>query len=133
MSDQVQTTTTAAGAATARPDSMEIAVTALRAALPGAKVSTEMPARRPGRAVMVAQVGGTCDEFMDRPRIEMMCWGTSDTDARTLAMDAVLALSDAAEAHPYLSSSEMETISRDEWTQDGSARYRAVVDLVVNL
>lgn len=133
MADQGQTTTPGTGTATTRLDSVGIVVAVLRAALPGIKVSTEMPARRPGRAVMVAQVGGTCDEFTDRPRIEMTCWGTSDTDARTLAMDAVLALSDAAEAHPYLSSSEMETISRDEWTQDGSARYRAVADLVVNL
>lgn len=109
-------------------------VAALRSALPGVPISTEVPQGRPTRMVMVARTGnhGVTDEFVDRGTYELQCWGQSDADASSLALSAFAALSDAALDHPYMSSVSMETLGRDEFTQTGAARYRVVVDVTAN-
>lgn len=47
-------------------------------------------------------------------------------------MSAVEALWEAAAEHPYLSACQLETLSRDEWSKTGQARYVATVSLVIN-
>lgn len=113
-------------------DSLEIVVDELSKAFPDVDVSTEVPAERPERLVWVKRDGGGGDEFLDRPRVSLTCYGASDVDAEDICLGCVDALQEAAQVHPYLSHCELETMSRDSWSVDGTARYRAVVDLVVN-
>lgn len=96
-------------------------------------VSTEVPEQRPDRLVLVSLGGGSSDEFIAKPRIEALCWGTSDADAMSIAIDVVHGLQEAAETDEHLSSAEAETIARDGWFQGGGARYRVVVDCIVNI
>lgn len=95
-------------------------------------VSTEMPAARPDRLVLVTLDGGTSDGLILRPRVGLTCWGASDEEAHSIAMAAVDALWDAALDHPYLSSCELESLARDEWGRSGRARYVAALELTVN-
>lgn len=95
-------------------------------------VSTEIPPTRPKRLVMVALSGDLSDEFIHRPRIMLTCWGESDADAHGLAMSAWHALADAASTHDLLSYVALETMSRDEWTSTGQARYLVQLDLTIN-
>lgn len=96
------------------------------------QVSTEVPADRPGRLVVIDLEGDASDAFLLRPRIALTCWGTTDRDAHGLALSAVQALQEASETHPYLSSADMETISREEWSRTGQGRYLAIVELTIN-
>lgn len=114
------------------PDEIEIVVAILKAAL-DAEVSTEVPKDRPGRYVMVSLVGSPSMELLLTPRIALTCWGDTDRDAHALAMDAWMALADAAMDHPLLSSAQLDTMSRDEWTRTGQSRYLAEVDLTINV
>lgn len=95
-------------------------------------VSTEMPPTRPNRCVMVSLTGDLSDEFIHRPRIGLTVWGTSDADAHGLAMSALYALGDAAQDHDLLSAVSLESMSRDEWTATGAARYLVQLDLTIN-
>lgn len=99
-------------------------------------VSTDMPATRdharPSRYVLVDLTGDQSDAFILRPRYDLTCWGTSDREARSIAISAVEALQEAAMDHPYLSSCDLETMSREEWDRNGHGRYLAVVQLVIN-
>lgn len=114
-------------------DPTEICIAALKKRLPeGVRVSSEMPAERPDRIVVVSRVGGTATQFLDKPRMELLCWDASDQDASALAQEAIWAIADEAQVHPLLSSSTLETLARDTWTQTGAARYRAVLNLTIN-
>lgn len=98
-----------------------------------AKVTTEMPTDRPrGNYVGVYRNGGYEDPFLLQPRYDLVCWSDSDKHAYDLAMSCVSALWDAAQDHPYLSAAQLETLSRDEWSKTGQARYVATVSLVIN-
>ena len=96
-------------------------------------VSTEIPQKRPQRLVLVEREGGRCDTFYDRPRIGLLCWGASDAEAQGIAIDAAHALAEAATTDRNLSSSSVETMSRDGWAQGNGARYRVVLEMTVNL
>lgn len=113
-------------------DATEICLDVLGHALPGVRVSSEVPAERPGAYVHVTRDGGGGDEFLDTPRMGVTCWGTSDQEAAELCRGCVDALQAAALDHPYLSSATLDTMSRESWSTDGSARYHASVDLVIN-
>lgn len=113
-------------------DSVALVVDALSRAL-SVPVSTEVPQERPARLVLVEREGGRMDEFADRPRIGLLCWGETDAEAQGIAIDAAHALAEAAREDGRMSSSAVETMARDGWAQGGGARYRVVVDLVVNL
>lgn len=114
-------------------DPNELTVQLLRDALDGVKVSTEMPADRPSADyVGVYRNGGYEDPFLLQPRYDLVCWSDSDKHAYSLAMSAVEALWAAAAEHPYLSACQLETLSRDEWSKTGQARYVATVSLVIN-
>lgn len=114
-------------------DPNELTVQLLRDALGGVKVSTEMPADRPSTDyVGVYRNGGYEDPFLLQPRYDLVCWSDSDKHAYDLAMSCVNALWDAAQDHPYLSAAQLETLSRDEWSRTGQARYVATVSLVIN-
>lgn len=101
-------------------------------ALAGVPISTEIPATRPRRMVLVALVGDMSDELIRRPRVMLTVWGTSDVDAHGLAVTAVHELADAAQTHDLLSSVSLESMSRDEWAANGAARYIAQLDLTIN-
>lgn len=112
-------------------DAVAINVECLAAAL-AVPVRTEIPKDRPQRMVCVSRSGGTSDDCFDYPEITLLCWGISDADASGLAISATHALAEAAELHPLLSSSEVDTISRDEWAATGASRYRVVLFQVIN-
>lgn len=114
-------------------DPNELTVQLLSDALSGVKVSTEVPRDRPNTAyVGVYRNGGFEDPFLLQPRYDLVCWSDSDKHAYDLAMSCVNALWAAAQDHPYLSAAQLETLSRDEWSQTGHARYVATVSLVIN-
>ena len=98
-----------------------------------ATVSTELPKDRPARYVMVGLDGDESTPYLLRPRLSLTCWGTSDRDANSLAISAIGALQDAAIDHPYLSSCDLETMSREEWSRNGQSRYLAIVTLTINV
>lgn len=112
-------------------DSVALVVDILSKALT-VPVSTEIPQRRKDRLVLVEREGGTMSDFIDRPRIGLLCWGTSDDEAQGIAIDAVHALAEAALDHERLSSSKVEAMSRDGWSQGDGARYRVVLELTIN-
>lgn len=95
-------------------------------------VTTKVPADRPDLMICVSREGGYMDEFFDHPTMTLLCWGRTDAEASGLALSAAHALSDAALDHPLLSSSEMESMSRDEWTPNGAARYRVMIQQTIN-
>lgn len=96
-------------------------------------VSTDIPRDRPERLVLVDLSGDESTPYLLRPRYDLTCWGTSDKDAKGIAISAVQALQEAALDHPYLSACQLETMSREEWTRNGQGRYLAVVGLVINI
>lgn len=100
----------------------------------GCPVSTEIPLQRPsGRYVGVSLDNDMGDMFLMRPRYSLMCWGSSDVDAHGLAVSALHALAGAAGTHPYLSDVSLDSMARDEWGNDGQARYLLTVDCVFNI
>lgn len=113
-------------------DSVALVVDVLSKALT-VPVSTEIPQKREDRLVLVEREGGRMSDFIDRPRIGLLCWGTSDAEAQGIAIDAVHALADAALDHERLSSSKVETMSRDGWSHGDGARYHVVLELTINL
>lgn len=96
-------------------------------------VTTDMPKNRPERLVLVDLTGDQSTPYVLHPRYSLTCWGTSDRDAHGIALAAVQALWEAAEDHPYLSSCDLETMSRDEWSANGQSRYLVEVTLTVNI
>ena len=96
-------------------------------------VSTEVPAQRPTRLITVALTGDRSDEFLRRPTVSLTVWGRSDADAHSLALSAWHALTDAAQTHDLLSSADLQTMSRDEWTNTGQSRYLVEIDLTINI
>lgn len=97
-----------------------------------APVMTDIPRERPQRLVTVDLDGDESTEFLLRPRLALTCWGTSDMDARGLALSSVQALQEAALDHPYLSAASLDTMSREEWSRNGQGRYLALVTLTIN-
>lgn len=95
-------------------------------------VTTEIPPDRSGRLVMVALDGDNSTPYVLRPTIGLTCWGASDRDAMGIALDAVAALQEASLDHDLLSSAQLESMSRDEWTRTGQGRYYALVNLTIN-
>ena len=113
-------------------DPIQLAVEILKENV-DAEVSTELPKYRPPRYVMVGLDGDESTPFLLRPRLALTCWGASDRDANQLAISAVEALRDAALDHPYLSSCDLETMSREEWSRNGQSRYLAIIELTINV
>lgn len=95
-------------------------------------VSTDLPQDRPERLVHVSYSGGQQTPFLLMPRYDLMCWGTTPSEAQSIALSAVQALQDAALDHPYLSACQLETLSSEEWSRTGQGRYLAIVELVIN-
>lgn len=95
-------------------------------------VYTDIPKDRPQRCVAVDLDGDNSTPFLLLPKIALTCWGSSDRDAHGLAVSALEVLREAALDHPYLSSVDLETMSREEWSRNGQSRYIAFLDLVIN-
>jgi hypothetical protein len=112
-------------------DATPIVLEILRDALT-VDVTTDIPKDRPPRLVLVDLTGDQSDEFILRPRYALTCWGSSDKDAHGIAISAVEALQEAALDHPLLSSCDLETMSREEWSRNGQSRYMAEVTLIIN-
>lgn len=113
-------------------DTTEIIVGILADAL-DCPVSTDVPMERPARLAMVSLDGDErSDRFILRPIYSVTCWGTSDRDAKSIALSALHALSDASETHKWLSAVQLDTLARDEWGRNGQARYMLTVQTVFN-
>ena len=112
-------------------DATEIVLDVLREALT-VEVTTDMPKDRLGRGVLVDLTGDQSDAYILRPRYALTCWGANDKDAHGIALSAVQALQEAALDHPLLSSCDLETMSREEWSRNGQSRYMAEVTLIIN-
>ncbi len=112
-------------------DPNELVVQILSDALP-VDVGTEIPADRTVQYVQVSIGADTSDEFLLTPRMELLCWGSSDRDAYRLARQAIDALHDASLDHDYLSAVVLVTMRRDEWSRTGQSRYLVEVDLTIN-
>lgn len=113
-------------------DTTEIVVGILSDAL-DCPVSTDIPMSRPSRLAMVAlERDIDSDRFIFRPIYSITCWGSSDRDAKSIALSALHALSDASETHKWLSSATLEHLTRDEWVKTGQARYVLSVQTVFN-
>ena len=115
-------------------DDIKLVVGALKGAtsLQGVPISTEIPPTRPKRYIAVALIGDISDTLIHRPRVMLTVWGESDADAHGLAVTAFHALADAAQDHDLLSYVALESMSRDEWTATGQARYIVQLDLTIN-
>ena len=113
-------------------DDIALVVGILQGAFPTVPVSTEVPASRPSRFITVSLTGDQSDVLIHRPTVSLTVWGTTDADAHGLAVSAFHALADAANTHPLLSSADMQTMARDEWTNTGQARYLVEIDLTIN-
>lgn len=113
-------------------DNIALVVGILQDAL-NVPVSTEIPAQRPTRFVNVSLTADQSDEFLRRPTVSLTVWGRTDADAHGLALSAWHALTDAAQTHDLLSSADLQTMSRDEWTATGQARYLVEIDLTINI
>lgn len=114
-------------------DANEIVRQILVKGLNKVKVSTDLP---PGKCrspyVMVSRTGGADEDFVDRPIMTIMCWASSDKKAYSLAISCRDALNEAAEDHPLLTSVETISLSRDEWTTTGNARYMLEMQMTIN-
>jgi len=96
-------------------------------------VTTEIPQERPQRLVHVHHDSDRSTEYLLMPRYNLTCWGTSEAEAKGICLSCVEALRLASEDHPYLSSCDLETMARDDWTRDGQSRYMAEIELVINV
>lgn len=117
-------------------DTTKRVVEILSSALTGVPVSTEMPwqadSTRPERYVTVDLAGDYSTPHLLQPRYALTVWGISDVDAHSMALACVDALWEASETDEYLSACQLETMSRDEWTRNGQARYFIEVNLTFN-
>lgn len=113
-------------------DPLLIALPVLEEAFGDVPVTTEVPSSRPERLVVASLAGGSTDGFVVTPLIGVTCWGRDDHDAQTMARYASEALAEAAESHPYLFDAQLASLSRDEWTATGQARYYAEIYLTIN-
>lgn len=95
-------------------------------------VTTDIPSDRVERLVTVDLDGDRSTAYLYIPRIALTCWGKTDRDAHGIALSAIQALQEAALDHPYLSSCDLETLSREEWSRNGQSRYLALVELTIN-
>ena len=114
-------------------DDVSLVVGILQDAFPTVPVSTEIPPNRPSRFINVALSADQSDMFVRRPTVSLTVWGRSDEDAHGLALSAFHAIAEAAQTHDLLSSADLQTMSRDEWTSTGQARYLVEVDLTINI
>lgn len=116
-------------------DSIMLVVGILNDAL-DVPVGTEIPSNVtsdvPRELVTVALDGDLSDEFLQRPRMTLTCWGKTNKEAHALAVACVDALRDESLDHPYLANVDLETMSRDLWTRTGQSRYLVVVELTID-
>lgn len=100
----------------------------------GVEASSEMPLDRDAGApyVQVSRTGGEDGEFIDRPIMTLMCWAASDQAAYMLAEDCLRAVKEAAKDDEWMSACEMVSMSRDQWTPAGAARYMLQMRLTIN-
>ena len=97
-------------------DAIAIVKEALKAHMPEVPFSTVLPD----------------PDFLYRPQVALVCWGTSDASAMALAMDCARAVELAAQTHPRLSAASVASLSRDTFTPGGCARYRLLLNLIIN-
>ena len=95
-------------------------------------VSTEVPQERPERMVVVTLEDDRSDEFILRPVVGLICFGTSDLDAHNLSIAAIAALRMAAYDHPYLSAAQLDNRESDRWGRTGEGICTCLVALTIN-
>lgn len=119
-------------------DPIQLTVEVVAEALQTVPVSTEIPstaahpAAQPERFVVVTLEGMQDDGFLAVANVSLTVWGLSDRDAFGMATAAADALREESLTHPYLSAAQLETLTRDEWTSTGQARYFARMQLTIN-
>lgn len=115
-------------------DPTRLCISILKRAFPDIPITSEIPFERPpAPLIQISRTGGEDTDFVSKPVMQMLCWGGSDPGSQALCMDAVSALRAAAEEDKVLSSVVCQSVSRDEWTVEGEARYRAQLNLVINV
>ncbi|BDC91398.1 hypothetical protein AAK684_03355 [Leptogranulimonas caecicola] len=114
-------------------DAIAIVKEALKAHVPEVPFSTVLPDPAPTSAHVLGWVQSATDtDFLYRPQVALVCWGTSDASAMALAMDCARAVELAAQTHPRLSAASVASLSRDTFTPGGCARYRLLLNLIIN-
>lgn len=91
-----------------------------------------IPQDRPSRLVLVDLDGDASSEFLQRPRLALTCWGTTNREAHEIALSAVDALREAAMDHDLLSAVELESISSEQWSRTGQGRYLVLLTAYIN-
>lgn len=91
-----------------------------------------IPQDRPARLVLVDLDGDASSEFLQRPRLALTCWGTTNREAHEIALSAVDALCEAAMDHDLLSAVELESISSEQWSRTGQGRYLVLLTAYIN-
>lgn len=116
-------------------DPNKLVIDVINACLSDVVVSTELPPEGTQSLpyIMVSRTGGTDSEFVLSPVMTLMCWESTDSNAYSLAIAVKEALQKAAEDHPYLSSVEFLSLSRDQWSASGQSRYALQVRLTINV
>ncbi len=114
-------------------DAVGIVRDAVASAMPEVGFTTTVPDPPPrGAHVMGWVQSATERDFVYRPQVALVCWGSSDASAMALAMDCAAAVQRSVPGHPSLSQASVSSLSRDEFAPGGAARYRLLLDLVIN-
>lgn len=106
-------------------------ITHLKARL-GVPVSASVPKDRPTRFVTVERVGGRLDQFRDLPQFAVQAWGTSTSDASSLADNVRVALV-ALTSLPHVAKVNIGGTYNYPDPDSSQARYQTVCDLVVKV
>lgn len=113
-------------------DAVEVCINAL-SEMPGVEVVSDMPPKHPNAStIQVSQTGGYATDFINRPIMTFLVWGETDAEAYSLATESIHLMAEKAEDDPYLSASELISMSRDEWRATGQSRYMVQLRLTIN-
>lgn len=114
-------------------DAVDLCIALLRARYPDVTVTNEMPSTHPKEPyVLISRTGGEESEWVSSPIMTLRCWDSSDDGARRLAHGCVTSLQLEAEGHPLLSSAELLSIARDEYSPGSFGSYSADTRLTIN-
>lgn len=114
-------------------DAVALVVEELNKRLYDVEVSTEIPEPRPeDKYVMVTLDAVEEKDFLQTATVTLVAWGASDAAANGLALDCIEAMGCAAKEHGYLSASNLSSMQRTSWNDDGITRYNVTLLLTIN-
>lgn len=95
------------------------------------RVASERPANPPSEMVTVVRMGGGGSRFIDRPRILVHAWGTSETSAYGLAREAEAAMFTLPAYEPNVAEVSQDSLYSNIY-MDGTRRWTAAYVIVTN-